>query len=661
MRGDSSKRLTLLCDAEKLALYGLPDFDDFQRVEFFAMTETERALAFRRKGLTGQVYCLLQIGYFKAKQAFFRFSIDDVPLEDVNFLLQRYFPGLTTRRISDNDCYGPRKEIVALFSYRLWSDGDLPTLLYQARCLARADVTPIFLLTKLIAFLIGQRIVRPGYTTMQNIISDALTTERERLEQWVDEALDETARAALQKLLVRDETLSELAAIKQDAKHFGYRQMEMERKKRTTLAPLYTIAKALLPSLDLSPLNIAYYASLANYYTIYDLRRFKPSQTYLYLLCYTWQRYRQFSDNLADAFGYHMNQCEKETKSIANQQTALAHAERQQSAPQVGRLLLLYVDDSFDDSTPFGTVRRQAFSIMPKESLLTTGKLLSEKPISQISLRWQAIDKKAGICTKNIRPIAMILDFDCSAENSQWRAALHWMKWVFARKQRLEQRPLGEIPEHTIPKALRPYLLNFDQNGKPISLRGERYEFWVYRQLRKRLECGDVYVDDSIQHRRFADELVALERKAEVLEMLDIHWLRQPINVTLDALLKELETQLRSFDRELRQGKLKHLEFDQAQKTLTWHRPKADKDAVLQNSLYATLPARDIADIFRFVNEQCYFLSAMTPLQPRYAKKIADKDSLMAVIIAQAMNHGNFKMAETSDISYHVTTWNDGS
>jgi TnpA family transposase len=36
------------------------------------------------------------------------------------------------------------------------------------------------------------------------------------------------------------------------------------------------------------------------------------------------------------------------------------------------------------------------------------------------------------------------------------------------------------------------------------------------------------------------------------------------------------------------------------------------------------------------------------------AEKIADEDSLMAVIIAQAMNYGNFKMAETCDIPYHV-------
>jgi hypothetical protein len=66
----------------------------------------------------------------------------------------------------------------------------------------------------------------------------------------------------------------------------------------------------------------------------------------------------------------------------------------------------------------------------------------------------------------------------------------------------------------------------------------------------------------------------------------------------------------------------------------------------VQTGFYGKLQARDIADIFRFVNQQCGFLSAFTPLQPRYAKKIADEDSLMAVIIAQAMNHGNLNMAE---------------
>lgn len=44
----------------------------------------------------------------------------------------------------------------------------------------------------------------------------------------------------------------------------------------------------------------------------------------------------------------------------------------------------------------------------------------------------------------------------------------------------------------------------------------------------------------------------------------------------------------------------------------------------------------------------------MTPLQPGYANHTADRDSLTAVIFAQAMNHGNLAMAQTSDTPYQV-------
>jgi hypothetical protein len=48
--------------------------------------------------------------------------------------------------------------------------------------LARRDVTATFILTELIALLNAEKIVRPGYTTLQTIIGDALNVERCRLE-----------------------------------------------------------------------------------------------------------------------------------------------------------------------------------------------------------------------------------------------------------------------------------------------------------------------------------------------------------------------------------------------------------------------------------------------------------------------------------------------
>jgi hypothetical protein len=51
--------------------------------------------------------------------------------------------------------------------------------------------------------------------------------------------------------------------------------MVLERQKRATLEPLYRLAKSVLPRLSISQQNLDYYASLADYYTIYDLRRLK--------------------------------------------------------------------------------------------------------------------------------------------------------------------------------------------------------------------------------------------------------------------------------------------------------------------------------------------------------------------------------------------------
>lgn len=102
----------------------------------------------------------------------------------------------------------------------------------------RRDVTPGFIVAELLAWLGEHKIVRPGHTTLQTLISEALSAERRRLGGLLAEVLDKTAKDALAQLLVRDDTLSELAALKQDARDFGWRQMVQERDKRAKLGPL---------------------------------------------------------------------------------------------------------------------------------------------------------------------------------------------------------------------------------------------------------------------------------------------------------------------------------------------------------------------------------------------------------------------------------------
>lgn len=107
--------LAVLSSAEQDALYGLPDLDDAQRLQYLGLTELQLALACSRTGLHNQVWCLLQIGYFQAKQTFFRFAWEDVS-GDLAFVLSRYFPGeaFKPRPVTRHEHYTQRALIAQL-------------------------------------------------------------------------------------------------------------------------------------------------------------------------------------------------------------------------------------------------------------------------------------------------------------------------------------------------------------------------------------------------------------------------------------------------------------------------------------------------------------------------------------------------------------------
>ncbi len=415
-------------------MYGLPDFDDTQHLEYLALSEAELAIVNCRPGVTAQAYCVLQIGYFKAKQAFFRFDLCDVE-DDFSFVLSRYFRGesIEQKTISKHERYAQRERITKLFCYQPCTASIMPQLAQQAEQIVRRDVTPGFVATELIVWLNTQKIIRPGYTTLQEIVSEALSAERQRLGDLLAAALSESASMALDQLLVRDDTLSQLAVLKQDAKSFGWRQMCREREKYATLAPLHEIAKTLLPKLEISQQNLLYYASLSNFYTVHDLREMKGEQRKLYLLCYAWMRYRQLTDNLVGAIEYHTKQLEDECKATVRQSFAAEQAQRQQPIPKIGRLLSLYVDDSVADPTPFGEVRKRAYKIMSKDKLQSAAQRLSIPPPNKWALHWQAVDGLAERVRRHLRPLYMALNFASTIPDCPWLASLIWAKEVFAK------------------------------------------------------------------------------------------------------------------------------------------------------------------------------------------------------------------------------------
>jgi hypothetical protein len=84
-----------------------------------------------------------------------------------------------------------------------------------------------------------------------------------------------------------------------------------------------------------------------------------------------------------------------------------------------------------------------------------------------------------------------------------------------------------------------------------------RYEFLLYRLLRNGLESGDVFCRESVQFRRFEDDLLTdqqWQQKDQLLLDTDLPLLRQPIAEHLVALEQQLETRLAEVNRRIISG-----------------------------------------------------------------------------------------------------------
>ena len=273
------KRLHILNDEEIEALYGRPCLTGDEQFDVFTLTQPEKDLLASFTQVPLQVYFLLQLGYFKAKQLFFPFTFDDVG-EDVTYLIERYFPETLRSELrmpNKRTILKQRQQILKLFGYRLCTPTDRQNLFLRAQHAARISSKPIYILRELLHFLTEQRLVKPGYTFLQEeLVGKAITAEGKRLAT-----------------------------------------MRREMTRGASLAHLYTVAKRIVPQLDISREGITYYSSLGSYYSVFRLKQLDTWTVYLYLLCFVFHRYQRFNDHLLTCFIHLVKQYADEAKATA--------------------------------------------------------------------------------------------------------------------------------------------------------------------------------------------------------------------------------------------------------------------------------------------------------------------------------------------------------
>lgn len=107
--------------------------------------------------------------------------------------------------------------------------------------------------------------------------------------------------------------------LQQEASNFNPQSIRKETSRKEILEPLFKIAQPLLEKLTISNENVNYYASLANHYTVGELRQFKGGLHYVFILSFVRQRYQECNDVLAEAFKYYVRKYETQAKQIVKE------------------------------------------------------------------------------------------------------------------------------------------------------------------------------------------------------------------------------------------------------------------------------------------------------------------------------------------------------
>jgi len=661
---EPGKRLGILTKSEIQELYGLPRFSCDEKVKYFSIDPSEKIVLNNLRTNQAKLYFIVQMGYFKAKKMFFSFEPGEVE-DDIRYIAQRHLPheeDYDDLKIPRSTRMALQEHILQLCNYRHCTQHVRESLQERAYYLATICAKPIYIFRELLNYLEEQRIIVPGYSIMQAIVSRAISGERERLVTAATKSVPEEIREALESLLSAEDSLYEITLLKREPRDFSFKEITNEVRKGESLKEIYTVAQSVLTSLWISNENIKYYASLVGYYTVFRLKRMQREAVYVYLICFILNRYQKINDNLVNTFVYYIRKYMDEAKKMSRELVYEYKMEGNRYVKSVGKVLGLFVDEDIPDDTQFGTVKEMAFTLMERDKFPLMARYISRSGFNDAEYEWNHYITLARKFKRNVRYIFLHIDFQSRNPNDPLMTAVSFLKGALRHNKSLTRFSSSEFPCEFIPPRLKRYLyetVTTDSSEKTLKIKRlnvEKYEFLVYRIVKERLEAGEVFVSESLDFRHFEDDLIDNEQwknKDRLLQSTNASRIAAPVKELLATLARELEDRLFEMNTKIQQGKNSYIKIAGKGTRITWSLSCPKGDDEINNPIYSRLPQVSIVDVLDFVNEQTDFMASFTHILERYVKNEADYQSLAASLVAYGTNIGLGKMAEISDMSFN--------
>jgi len=178
----------------------------------------------------------------------------------------------------------------------------------------------------------------------------------------------------------------------------------------------------------------------------------------------------------------------------------------------------------------------------------------------------------------------------------------------------------------------------------------DRYEFLIYRQLRDRIEAGDVFCAESARYRSFEDDLVDEATWAEKDRLLpQVVAQSAPINTQLENLKQTLNERFDQVNERIQGGENRFVQVRNGQ--AVWGRGHSSEPGDNHEPLFDAAERIDIDQLLLYVDRRTDFLSAFEHVMGRYQRDKASPPITIAALMAYATNIGVGRMAEISNLT----------
>ncbi|MCD8524452.1 MAG: DUF4158 domain-containing protein [Gammaproteobacteria bacterium] len=588
------KRLKILSKSEINELYDLPTFSHQEQQSYFHLNEKEFQLMDSRGSLTSKVYFILQLGYFKATSQFFDFRLSDVK-SDMQFVLQHHFNGkkLSSDSISKDTRLSHKTLIAQLLSFetdKLIVKTKMEKLLETK---SRLSNNPVYLFHELLCYCSEHKLLLLGYTTIQELIGQAIQCEEMRLEELLLKHLSHQDWRLIDQLL-KNNNQDVFSALKRDPKSFQKKHIKAEIKKIVDYETLYHVAQKVLPKLDITPQNISYYSSLAEHYPIRDLGRLSATKQAIYILCYVHHRHQKVNDNLTISFAYYVDKFGADALDNAQKTIFDEKCEVNDDTQNAALVFRFFDDEKISDKESFGSIRTRARKYVKKGNFNKVADYLMGLLFDFRQTKWDEIAKLKHKITANLRPIFKVLEFSGDDNQKHLLSAITFLKKYFFCQDKERKNLVKNIPIQFIPHPLRNFIISDDEI---IDI--AKYEFMLYQQIVEQIETGHIYLQNSLSFKSFSSYLISDEKwknKLEILKELGNKKLLMPIDQLLNDFENSLESLILGVNERIKSGDNKDIKIKKKK-----IKEKINKKKMISRSPFPTRH-QWIRKIIRFLN-----------------------------------------------------------